>query len=248
MRKLSWAAGAAALVAAGLGAAPAVADAPVADASAATPMCATSQLTASLGGSDAGAGQLYRTLVLVNSGSTTCHLTGYPGVSLLDSGGQQIGRPADRDPRTYAPVVLAPGAAASDTIHTANGIGSCQPASSKIKVYPPGNTASLTFSGAVTICSGTFTVTPLAAGRDGNPAGNSGPTASPTTSAPSGTGTGTGGSQVTAVPSGAPDTGLAETGSNGSDTAVYAAAGAGVLLLGGAGVAAARRRGERAGR
>jgi len=253
MRKLSWAAGAAALVVAGLGAAPAIADAPVADASA-TPMCATSQLAVSLGGSDAGAGQLYHTLVLVNSGATTCHLTGYPGVSLLDSAGKQIGKPADRDPRSYAPVVLAPGAAASDTIHTANRIGSCLPDSSKIKVYPPGNTASTTVPGAIAICSGTFTVTPLAAGRDGNPPGNSGPSASPTstpTSAPTtspSTGAGSGGSQVSTVPSGDPDTGLAATGSGGSDTAVYAAAGAGVLLLGGAGVAMARRRGARAGR
>ncbi|WP_051951883.1 DUF4232 domain-containing protein [Actinacidiphila yeochonensis] len=252
MYKGSWAAGAAAVVVAALGAAPAVAGTPVADASA-TPMCATSQLSVSLGGSDAGAGQLYHTLVFTNTGSTTCHLTGYPGVSLLDASGRQIGQPADRDPRTYSPVVLAPGAAASDTIHTANRIGSCLPDSVKVKVYPPGNTASTTVSGAVAICSGTFTVTPLAAGDDGNPPGNSGPSASPT-AAPTASatvtgGTGTaGGAQISAVPSGAPDTGLAATGSGGSDTGLYAAAGAGVLLLGGAGLAVARRRGARAGR
>ena len=63
-------------------------------------MCTTSQLTAALGGGDAGAGSLFRYLVLTNHSGTTCHLTGYPGLSMLDAGGKQIGAPADRQPPT----------------------------------------------------------------------------------------------------------------------------------------------------
>lgn len=134
-----------------------------------TPMCATSQLTATLGGGDAGAGSLFRYLVLVNHGSTSCHLTGYPGLSMLDAKGRQIGAPADRQPMDYTPVVLRPGGSASDTIHTVNQQGTCLPASARLRIYPPGNTASLDFTGSVTNCDDLFTVTPFVAGSTGNP-------------------------------------------------------------------------------
>lgn len=135
----------------------------------ATPMCATSQLTAALGGGDAGAGSLFRYLVLTNRSGTACHLTGYPGLSLLDADGRQIGAPADRQPMDYAPVVLRPGGSVSDTVHTVNQQGTCLPASVKLRIYPPGNTASLDFPGSVTNCDDLFTVTPFTAGRRGNP-------------------------------------------------------------------------------
>jgi hypothetical protein len=243
MRSSSLAAGAAVFAVAVLGAAPAMASSPVRDSSA-TPMCGTSQLSVGLGGGDAGAGNLYRYLVFTNTGSTACHLTGYPGLSMLDAGGKQIGQPATREPRSYAPVVLRPGASASDTIHTANHQGTCLPASAKLKVYPPGNTASVTIPGSITECFNTFSVTPLAAGKDGNPGGASAPTASPSRPAGSSGATGsTGGrSQVPVVPSGAPDTGLAATGAHSDNSEVLAATGAGVLVLGGAGFALARRR------
>ena len=83
-----------------------MADSAVADATG-TPMCATSQLTGTLGGSDAAAGSLYRYLVLTNHSSTACHLTGYPGLSMLNAGGQQIGQPATRQAMTYSAVVLS---------------------------------------------------------------------------------------------------------------------------------------------
>lgn len=241
MRSTQLAAGAAAVIAVAVaGAAPAVASAPVAKAPS-TPMCATSQLTASLGGGDAGAGNLYTYLVLTNHGSTTCHLTGYPGVSLLDANGKQIGKPADRQPSRYSAVELKPGASASDTIHTVNHLGTCLPTSAKIRIYPPGNTASTVIAGKIANCHGTFTVTPMAAGSHGSdPVGAPQPTRSAT--APSSTG-----GQVSTVPSGAPDTGLAaSTGSSGNpDLTVGLAAGAAALVVGGLGVAAARRRGSR---
>ncbi|WP_327286935.1 DUF4232 domain-containing protein [Streptomyces sp. NBC_01198] len=233
MRSTSLAAGAAAVLAVALaGAVPAAASAP--GRAAGTPMCTTSQLTGALGGGDAGAGNLYRYLVLTNHSSTACHLTGYPGVSLLDSAGKQIGAPADRQPSRYAAVVLRPGGSASDTIHTINHLGSCLPASAKVRIYPPGNTAAMVITGAVTNCDHTFTVTPMAAGRSG-----SDPVVAPAT-------TPAAGRQVPRVPSGAPDTGLAASAS-GHSPALAAGAAAGVALLGGLGVTAATRRHRRTG-
>jgi len=140
---------------------------------ASTPMCATSQLTASLGGGDAGAGNVYRYLLLTNHSRTTCHLTGFPGLSMLDANGTQIGVPATQERIGYSPVVLRPGESASDTIHTANrqtnSSTECLPTSVRLRIYPPGNKASLLFPGQVTDCDDLFTVTPFTAGSTGNP-------------------------------------------------------------------------------
>jgi Protein of unknown function (DUF4232) len=134
-----------------------------------TPVCAASQLTASLSDGDAGAGNLYRYLVLTNSGSAVCHVTGYPGLSMLDANGRQIGQPATRHALAYSPVVLKPGEAASATIHTVNHQGTCLPTSVELKMYPPGSRASMKFAGRITDCGNLFEITPFTAGRTGNP-------------------------------------------------------------------------------
>ena len=133
--------------------------------------CATSQLTAALGGGDAGAGNLYRYLVLTNHGSTPCALAGFPGLSLLDARGTQLGASATFDHSfSYSQVVLQPGATASDTIHTLNaGATSCSGTSSKVRIYPPGNTASLVIPGQVMLCGGELSVSPFTSGSGGNP-------------------------------------------------------------------------------
>jgi hypothetical protein len=222
----------------------ALAFAPLAGAAtqATTPMCATAQLTGSLGGSDAGAGQIYQDVVLTNHSSTTCHLTGYPGVSVLDSHGKEIGAPATHDPRPYGAVVLAPGASASTTIHTGNRMtnnpGECRPVSSSVRVYPPGNRASLVIPAKLTICD-IFTVIPLTATGTGTPsaapssASSATPSAAPT-------------SQVSAVPSGAPATGEAPTSSGGGSAGALAAGAGALLVVGGTGVAVVRSRRSRA--
>ena len=133
-----------------------------------TPMCSASQLTASLGGSEAGAGHLYRYLVLTNSGATSCHIAGYPGVSLLDADGRQIGQPATRHAMDYSPVVLDPGDSASATIHTVNQQGTCLPTSVTVKIYPPGSRQSLKIAGKITNCDDLLEITPFAAGTSGD--------------------------------------------------------------------------------
>ena len=138
---------------------------------AAAPTCATAQLTAALGGGDAGAGNLYRDLLLTNHGSASCVVTGFPGVSLLDAQGRQIGAAATFDHSfSYAPVVLAPGQTASDTIHTLNaGATSCTGTSTSLRIYPPDDKASLVVPGQVMLCGGLLSVSPFTAGSTGNP-------------------------------------------------------------------------------
>jgi hypothetical protein len=129
------------------------------------PTCTTSQLAASLGQPQGAAGHTFIPLVLTNHGSASCVIQGYPGVSLLDGGGAPIGTPATRAPGVAAPaVVLAPGAGTPATLGTQNaGISPapCWAVSTSIKVYPPNQLASLTIAGAITVCGGEFTVTPV---------------------------------------------------------------------------------------
>jgi hypothetical protein len=231
--------GALACAAAAVGFAPAaaVAATPALN-SVSTPFCATSQLTASLGGGDAGAGNLYRYLVLTNHSRTTCHVTGFPGLSMLSASGKQIGAPATYQHIPYSAVVLAPGKSASDTIHTANrqtnSSTECLPTSTRLRIYPPGNKASLVFPGKVTNCDKLFSVTPFTAGTGGNPSNT---TAVSTTTAA--------GSQVAVVPKGAPDTGLvlsAQSVPGGGNAITLGAATGGLLAAGAAGVLVVRAR------
>jgi hypothetical protein len=133
-----------------------------------TPACTAGELQGELGPSDAGAGQVYAPVIVRNTGSTTCEVTGFPGVSVLDGSGAQIGAPATRDGAEGGSVLLPPGGVASATLHTTSeGIGgSCEPRSAQMKVYPPNQTAAITFTAAYTVCGG-FSVTTMVPGDTG---------------------------------------------------------------------------------
>ena len=89
-----------------------------------TPACNTNQLAGELGPSNAGAGPGLQPAVVKNTSTTTCEVRGFPGVSLLDGSGNQIGEPATREGNEGAAVVLKPGESASATLHTTNeGVG-----------------------------------------------------------------------------------------------------------------------------
>lgn len=130
--------------------------------------CRSENLRASLGASDSGAGQRYTALVLTNVGATGCELRGFPGVSLLDASGAQIGEPAGREGGIGATISIAPGATASATLHTsAPGTGgACTGPSAKLRVYPPDNTVAVEFAMAYTTC-GSFLVSTLVIGSAG---------------------------------------------------------------------------------
>lgn len=106
------------------------------------PSCATNDLKAAVAGSQGAAGSDYVTIDFTNTGSSSCTLYGYPGVSLANSGGP-IGAPATRDP-SHSPtlVTLAPGAKANAVLRVTDAqnypSGTCSPDSSSfLLIYPP---------------------------------------------------------------------------------------------------------------
>lgn len=137
-------------------------------AAAASDHCRSEDLRGSLGPTDAGAGQRYTVLVLTNTGTRTCRLRGFPGVSLLDASGSQLGEAAGREGPAGPSISLAPGEEASAVLHTSSaGIGgACTPTSTRIRVYPPDTTIPLDIPAAYTAC-GTFQVSTLVAGGEG---------------------------------------------------------------------------------
>ena len=126
--------------------------------------CSAAQLTGTiqdqLGG--AGAGSVYRTLVLTNASDQECTVEGYPGVSFVEGSGTQIGAPADRDGSTAAVVILAPGASATTTLQQTNaqnyGANCGLTPAAGLRVYPPGATDSLVLPQEIAACSATSIV------------------------------------------------------------------------------------------
>jgi sugar lactone lactonase YvrE len=132
--------------------------------------CTTGLLHATIGATQHGAGSVFTTLVLRNVGHAACFVQGYPGVSLLDRAGRQIGRPATRTPSAAKRIVLRPGQAASTTIHTLNpGVGTtkCLAPSAALRVYPPDQRTSLRVKARLSECLGVLEVRPLVAGTAG---------------------------------------------------------------------------------
>lgn len=133
-------------------------------------LCATAQLQASLGQTEAAAGQIYVPIVFVNTGTKPCELRGFPGVSLLGPDGTQIGQPATRNGAEGASVTLASNGTASALLRTANSTGgtsNCTAAASTIRVYPPDNTGALFISSTFSACGG-MSIGTVVAGPTGN--------------------------------------------------------------------------------
>lgn len=105
--------------------------------------CNADELTLNTAPSDeAGAGTLALDLVMKNSGSRSCTLAGYPGVSLVNDNGNQIGQPADRTTNsTEKTITLAVGDSVKATVYyTEEGNfdpGTCKDGATKLRVYPP---------------------------------------------------------------------------------------------------------------
>jgi hypothetical protein len=107
------------------------------------------------------------TLSLQNIGSLTCTMRGFPGVSVLDSSGAIIQKPADRDSVTSALVTLSPGQVAAFTVRFSDpsipGTGCSTTAKpAQIQVYPPDQTQSLRAPTTLTPCD--LVVRPVTAG------------------------------------------------------------------------------------
>ncbi|MET9494445.1 DUF4232 domain-containing protein [Streptomyces sp. NPDC006552] len=111
----------------------------------------------------------YFDLTLTNTTGGTCALKGYPGLSVTNSAGARIGKPATRSHNgDVRDVVLKAGQSAHAVVQTPNRDvtdGKCWAKPSRVKVYPPNNTASLSAAapGTLEVCGNSFTVGPVTA-------------------------------------------------------------------------------------
>ncbi|MFJ9097024.1 DUF4232 domain-containing protein [Streptomyces sp. NPDC102405] len=101
--------------------------------------CHTSELRASVGRNNPGAGQENFPVVLTNQSTRTCTLYGYPGTAFVDASGKQLGPDPKRSSTEPETVRLAPGQSAWAGLSFANpevsGAGTATPAA--LVVTPP---------------------------------------------------------------------------------------------------------------
>jgi hypothetical protein len=125
------------------------------------PRCTTGELSASLGEGGAAAGSTYRPLIFTNTGSRTCELRGFPGVSYVaGDDGHQVGPAAAMSGERGGQVPIPPGGTARAQLQLVNvqnyDPADCAPVPVRgLRVYPPGDTASLFVPMDGTGCSAT---------------------------------------------------------------------------------------------
>jgi hypothetical protein len=111
--------------------------------------CKTANLKVTLGRGEGAAGSQYRPLQITNKGDTPCFLFGFPGVSIVDSAGKQVGKAAARDgSQASGKVVMKPGQREQVTLRIVNAANfsdaQCKLThASAIRVYPPGERQSV---------------------------------------------------------------------------------------------------------
>jgi hypothetical protein len=115
-------------------------------------------LAGSLGQPGAAAGTVYYHLLFRNTSSFPCTMDGYPGVSFVDSAGNQIGAPVPREHRFSGIVIVSPGGSAGAlfALHDAyvGSVPNCNPTQATgLRVYPPGQTTALLIHQSFTVCS-----------------------------------------------------------------------------------------------
>jgi hypothetical protein len=136
--------------------------------------CTSSQLALSLGQGQGAAGSFYTPVILTNKGAKPCTMLGYPGVSYISSSGAAVGVPASEIKGKEATVTLTSGGAASALLHQPNPLvfppADChKKKASGLRVYPPGQTLSLTVATSTPVCTttkGRSGVTPMQPGTN----------------------------------------------------------------------------------
>ena len=123
--------------------------------------CLTRELAVSLGDGGAAAGSVYRPLIFTNTGSHTCELRGFPGVSYVaGDDGHQVGPAAAMSGERGGQVPIPPGGTAQAQLQLVNvqnfDAADCHPVPVRgLRVYPPGDTASVFVPMDGTGCSAT---------------------------------------------------------------------------------------------
>jgi hypothetical protein len=144
----------------------------------AAPACTDGQITATDGGRGQAMSQYGHVIVLHNVSSSACSLRGYPGVELVDSTGQPIGKPATRaggyvfsDPGPSTIVLAAGTGVASFTFGGEaydNARQQACPSSAAAFVYPPGLRHRLRVAMSEPYCPGGITTAAIVAGTKGS--------------------------------------------------------------------------------
>ena len=123
-------------------------------------MCRTPDLRLSFVSGQGAAGTAYLTFQLTNAGTRTCTMIGYPGVSMLNSGGLIVQHPAQRGIPIPAPVrlvTLGSGRRARFTVTSSDVIPSpgCQHSypGTTFQVFPPNQRASLRLAHPMAFCN-----------------------------------------------------------------------------------------------
>ncbi|TCO64507.1 DUF4232 domain-containing protein [Actinocrispum wychmicini] len=123
--------------------------------------CKAADLTVSVGGGDAAAGTVYRSVVFTNKSDKSCTMQGFPGVSYVTGDdGHQVGPAAVRVGVKGAAITLAPGAKAQAPVGFVQ-VGNfdpavCRPTSTRgLRIYPPHDTASMFLPLPGNGCAGT---------------------------------------------------------------------------------------------
>jgi hypothetical protein len=122
--------------------------------------CKAAELSLSLGQGDAAAGTLYRPLRFTNTGTRTCVIQGFPGVSYVaGDDGHQVGPAAFREGTKGSAVSLPPGASANAPVGFVQvrnyDPGVCRPTAVRgLRVYPPHDTAAMFVPMDGTGCAG----------------------------------------------------------------------------------------------
>jgi hypothetical protein len=131
--------------------------------------CNADELSLVVEMSDVAAGMAAYNILLTNTGNRTCVLYGFPGVSLVNDNGNQIGSPAERA-TNYAEdrLSLAPGvkvrsvASISDSENFTD--GQCKMGATKLRVYPPNDTGYLSVATSINAWCPGFIVSPVLKG------------------------------------------------------------------------------------
>lgn len=130
--------------------------------------CNADELSLSLAqGDGGGAGTLNQLIVLTNTSKRICILGGFPGVSLVNNNGNQIGTPAARAKNyTEKKLTLNPGGQAKATVSFQDqgnfDAGTCKTDATKLRVYPPNDTGYLSITSTMITawCPG-FEISPV---------------------------------------------------------------------------------------
>jgi hypothetical protein len=143
-------------------------------------VCTTDQLDVAVAPAEGGgaAGSVYEAITFTNTGSASCTLEGYPGVSAVaGDDGEQVGAAAVRDKSgTATSVDLAAGGEAYALLQVSEAgnydADECEPTLARgFRVYPPGETAAAFAAADVGACASDdvtlLTVGPVQAGTPG---------------------------------------------------------------------------------